>query len=221
MARTAALPTLTAEPGFTHYLEEIRRFPMLERQEEYMLAKRWREHGDRERGAQARHQPSAARGQDRQGLSRLRPADLRGDLGGQCRPDAGGRALRAGKGLPPRHLRHVVDQGGDPGIHPALVVAGEDGHHGQPEEAVLQPAQGQEQDFRPRRGRYAAGPGEDHRPAARRHRNGRDLHEPAARRRRLAQRPDPRGRRFRRVAGLAGGRIPGPGDDARRERGVR
>ena len=28
--------------------EEIRRFPMLERQEEYMLAKRWREHGDRD-----------------------------------------------------------------------------------------------------------------------------------------------------------------------------
>jgi RNA polymerase sigma-32 factor len=47
MAPTAALPTLTAEPGFPHYLEEIRRFPMLERQEEYMLAKRWREHGDR------------------------------------------------------------------------------------------------------------------------------------------------------------------------------
>ena len=35
MASTAALPTLTPEPGFTHYLEEIRRFPMLERQEEY------------------------------------------------------------------------------------------------------------------------------------------------------------------------------------------
>ena len=48
MAPTAALPTLTAELGFTHYLEEIRRFPMLERQEEYMLAKRWREHGDRD-----------------------------------------------------------------------------------------------------------------------------------------------------------------------------
>ena len=42
MARTLALPILTAEPGLTHYLEEIRRFPMLERQEEYMLAKRWR-----------------------------------------------------------------------------------------------------------------------------------------------------------------------------------
>ncbi len=48
MARNAALPMLTAEPGHTHYLEEIRRFPMLERQEEYLLAKRWREHGDRD-----------------------------------------------------------------------------------------------------------------------------------------------------------------------------
>jgi RNA polymerase sigma-32 factor len=48
MARAAALPTLTAETGLSRYLEEIRRFPMLEPQEEYMLAKSWREHGDRE-----------------------------------------------------------------------------------------------------------------------------------------------------------------------------
>src|SRR5246127_5520480 len=48
MARNAALPIPTAEPRITHYLKEIRRFPMLERQEEYMLAKRWREHGDRD-----------------------------------------------------------------------------------------------------------------------------------------------------------------------------
>ena len=48
MAPTATLPSLTAKPGLTHYLEEIRRFPMLERQEEYRLAKRWREHGDRD-----------------------------------------------------------------------------------------------------------------------------------------------------------------------------
>jgi RNA polymerase sigma-32 factor len=46
MARTAALPILTAEPGLAHYLEEIRRFPMLGPQQEYMLAKSWREHGD-------------------------------------------------------------------------------------------------------------------------------------------------------------------------------
>ena len=48
MARNAPLPIRTAEPGLTHYLEEIRRFPILERQEEYLLAKRWREHGDRD-----------------------------------------------------------------------------------------------------------------------------------------------------------------------------
>jgi RNA polymerase sigma-32 factor len=47
MAHAAALPILTAESGLTRYLEEIRRFPMLEPQEEFMLAKRWREHGDR------------------------------------------------------------------------------------------------------------------------------------------------------------------------------
>jgi RNA polymerase sigma-32 factor len=48
MARSAALPIVTAEGGLTRYLEEIRRFPMLEPQQEYMLAKSWREHGDRD-----------------------------------------------------------------------------------------------------------------------------------------------------------------------------
>ncbi len=47
MAQTATLPIITAESGLARYLDEIRRFPMLEPQEEYMLAKRWREHGDR------------------------------------------------------------------------------------------------------------------------------------------------------------------------------
>ena len=48
MARAAAWPILAAESGLSHYFEEIRRFPMLDRQEEYMLAKRWREDGDRD-----------------------------------------------------------------------------------------------------------------------------------------------------------------------------
>ena len=47
MAQSAILPILTAESGLSRYLDEIRRFPMLEPQEEYMLAKSWREHGDR------------------------------------------------------------------------------------------------------------------------------------------------------------------------------
>jgi RNA polymerase sigma-32 factor len=43
---TAALPVLSGENGLSRYLNEIRRFPMLEPEEEYMLAKRWREHQD-------------------------------------------------------------------------------------------------------------------------------------------------------------------------------
>src|SRR5215471_20925944 len=48
MARIPTMAILSADSGLTHYFEQIRRFPMLERQEEYMLAKRWREHGDRD-----------------------------------------------------------------------------------------------------------------------------------------------------------------------------
>jgi RNA polymerase sigma-32 factor len=44
----ASLPVIAGESGLARYLQEIKRFPMLEPQEEYMLAKRWREHGDRE-----------------------------------------------------------------------------------------------------------------------------------------------------------------------------
>jgi RNA polymerase sigma-32 factor len=42
----AALSMPTAGSGLAGYLAQIRRFPMLEAQEEYMLAKRWRAHGD-------------------------------------------------------------------------------------------------------------------------------------------------------------------------------
>ncbi|WP_152045140.1 RNA polymerase sigma factor RpoH [Aureimonas psammosilenae] len=48
MAR-ANLPSIASgEGGLSRYLEEIRRFPMLEPQEEYMLAKRYAEHEDRD-----------------------------------------------------------------------------------------------------------------------------------------------------------------------------
>jgi RNA polymerase sigma-32 factor len=47
MARNV-MPAVSAEGGLSRYLEEIRRFPMLEPQEEFMLAKSWREHGDRD-----------------------------------------------------------------------------------------------------------------------------------------------------------------------------
>src|SRR5215472_286657 len=44
---TKALPSVVAGAGgLSRYLEEIRKFPMLEPDEEYMLAKRWQEHQD-------------------------------------------------------------------------------------------------------------------------------------------------------------------------------
>ena len=42
----AAIPTISSDGGLSRYLDEIRRFPMLEPDEEYMLAKRWQEHQD-------------------------------------------------------------------------------------------------------------------------------------------------------------------------------
>ena len=45
---TAALPIIASDGGLARYLDQIKRFPMLEPQKEYMLAKRWKEHGDRE-----------------------------------------------------------------------------------------------------------------------------------------------------------------------------
>jgi RNA polymerase sigma-32 factor len=45
---TRSLPTVSGQGGLSRYLDEIRKFPMLEPDEEYMLAKRWREHDDRD-----------------------------------------------------------------------------------------------------------------------------------------------------------------------------
>ncbi len=42
------LPSLGSERGLSRYLGEIRKFPMLTPEEEFMLAKRWREHSDSE-----------------------------------------------------------------------------------------------------------------------------------------------------------------------------
>jgi RNA polymerase sigma-32 factor len=47
MASSTALTiALSPEQGLQRYLSEIRKFPMLQKEEEFMLAKRWQEHGD-------------------------------------------------------------------------------------------------------------------------------------------------------------------------------
>src|SRR5262247_2224345 len=45
---TLTVPSISSEGNLTRYLQEIRKFPMLEPEEEFMLAKAWREHEDSE-----------------------------------------------------------------------------------------------------------------------------------------------------------------------------
>src|SRR2546421_10350776 len=97
MAHAAALPILTGESGLTRYLEEIRRFPMLEPQEEYMLAKRWREHGDRDAAhrlvtSHLRLVAKIAMGYRGHGLP-----IAEGGSAGHVRPDQAGEGLQPAK----------------------------------------------------------------------------------------------------------------------------
>ena len=52
MTDVNTLPVLSPDGSLSRYLQDIRKFPMLEKQEEYMLGKAWQEHGD----AKAAHQ---------------------------------------------------------------------------------------------------------------------------------------------------------------------
>ena len=46
------VPAFVSEGNLSRYLQDIRKFPMLEHVTEYMLAQSWREHGDRDAAAQ-------------------------------------------------------------------------------------------------------------------------------------------------------------------------
>ena len=48
MANTTSLSVMSPDGGLSRYLSEIRKFPMLDKDEEFMLAKCWREHEDPE-----------------------------------------------------------------------------------------------------------------------------------------------------------------------------
>ncbi len=47
-ARSFSLPSISPDAGLRAYLQEIQKFPMLDADEEYMLAKRWTEYADYE-----------------------------------------------------------------------------------------------------------------------------------------------------------------------------
>lgn len=48
MSNIAKMPVISSEGNLQRYLDDIRKFPMLEPDQEFMLAKSWREHNDRE-----------------------------------------------------------------------------------------------------------------------------------------------------------------------------
>ena len=221
MARTAALPILTAEPGLTHYLEEIRRFPMLERQEEYMLAKRWREHGDRDAAhklvtSHLRLVAKIAMGYRGYGLP-ISEVISEGNVGlmqavERFEPEKGFRLATYAVWWIKAAIQEYILRSW------SLVKMGTTANQkklffnlrkAKSKISVLD-----EGDMRPDQVKIIA------------RRLGVTEPDVIDMNRRLGgdaslNAADPRGRRFRRVAGLAGGRIPGPGDDARRERGVR
>ena len=64
-ASLPSVPQFDPQSNLSRYLQDIRKFPLLEPDEEFMLAKRWREHGDTEAAHRPGDQPSAPRRQDR------------------------------------------------------------------------------------------------------------------------------------------------------------
>ena len=49
--RLVSIPASNGEAGLNRYLSEIKKFPILAPEEEYMLATQWREHGDTDAAA--------------------------------------------------------------------------------------------------------------------------------------------------------------------------
>ena len=106
MANYANLPAPTPEGGLNRYMQDIRKFPMLEPEEEYMLAKAWVERQDSSAAhklvtSHLRLAAKIALGYRGYGL-----AAGGGCLGGQCRLDAGRQEIRPGKRLSAwQHMR--------------------------------------------------------------------------------------------------------------------
>ena len=156
MSTYANLPAPSPEQGLNRYMQEIRKFPLLEPEEEYMLAKRWVDHQD----AQAAHQMVT---------SHLRlAAKIAMGYRGYGLPQAE-VISEANVGLMQAVKRFDPEKGFRLATYAMWWIRasiqeyilrswslGETGHHLGAEEAVLQPAQGQGQGRRAGRGRSAA-----------------------------------------------------------------
>ena len=221
MSRGVTWPILTAESGIDHYFKEIQRFPMLDPQEEYMLAKHWREAGDRDAAhrliiSHLRLVAKIARGYRGYGLP---IADLisEGHVGlmqavERFEPERGFRFSTYAVWWIKAAIQEYILRSW------SLVKMGTTANH---KKLFFNLRKAKSRISVLDEGRHAPGSGQAHRQAPRRHRARRDRHEPPTRRRRLAQRCHPRGSRFHGMAGLAGRGLPGPRDNARREGGIR
>ena len=144
MSNITTIPALSGENNLSRYLTEIRQFPMLSADQEFAYARAWRDNEDVEAAhamvtSHLRLVAKLAMGYRGYGLPTSELIS-EGNVG----------LMQAVKSSTPKrlstgHLRHVVDQGVDPGIYPAQLVAGKNGHDSGTEEIVFQPAEVEEQ----------------------------------------------------------------------------
>ena len=156
MSTYANLPAPSPEQGLNRYMQEIRKFPLLEPEEEYMLAKRWVDHQDTEAAhrmvtSHLRLAAKIAMGYRGYGLPQaeviseanvgLMQAVKRFD------PEKGFRLATYAMWWIRASIQEYILRSW---------ILGEAGHHLGAEKAVFQPAQGQGQGRRAGRGRSAA-----------------------------------------------------------------
>ena len=155
MASALVLP-IAPEGNLSRYLQEIRKFPMLTPEEELQLAKRWKEHGD-ERAAHKlvtshlRLVAKIAMGYRGYGLP-VGELISEGNVGmmqavKRFDPDRGFRLATYAMWWIRAAIQEYI-------LH--SLVAGEDGHHGRAEEALLQPPPPEGPDGGARGGRPAS-----------------------------------------------------------------
>lgn len=134
----------SSKTGLIRYLNKIEQFPRLERQEEYELAKSWREHGDysaRDKLITSHLRLVVSIADDNRRYRRSKESLIsEGTVGLIEAVDL----FDPEKGFPTVGLRQVADQGSDLELRHVFLVAGEDRYHGRPEKVVLQPAEREE-----------------------------------------------------------------------------
>src|SRR5882762_404974 len=218
MARTATLPILNGESGLSRYLSEIRKFPMLEPQQEYMFAKRWREHDDRDAAhhlvtSHLRLVAKIAMGYRGYGLP-ISEVVSEGNVGlmqavKRFEPEKGFRLATYAMWWIKAAIQEYILRSWSP------VKMGTTANQ---KKLFFNLRKAKSRIFALEEGDMPR-LGQAHRQAAGRNRAERGRHEPAPGRRHVAQLADPRGSRYGRVAGLAGRRQQEPREPPRPGRG--